>query len=293
MRSISPQYADLVSLLKPRLSAAIAASALAGYLLQRGDLTAGSGIVFLGVLALSAGCGALNNCQDRSLDRRLERTRGRPLPAGRISLAAALTLSALLMALGLGALALGPFPRSAAVGAAAAAFCYNGLYTPLKTRTALALVPGIACGALPPLIGWQAAGGTAWSVPAWGLMAVFGLWQPPHFWLVVLAHPADYRATGIPSMLQHFSPAQLARILFIWVTALGASILALPMAMGMHSAPLAALILADGAALLALFGQQLFLRGRPPRFSLLFAALNLSVLVALALIALHRTTGAL
>lgn len=282
--------ADLAGLSKLRLSLAIASSALAGYILQRGAVTPEAGVVFMAVLSVAAGCGALNNVQDRTLDATLTRTCGRPLPAGRVRPATALILAGMLMSAGLAALAAGPFPLSAALATAAAAACYNGLYTPMKRRTLHALTPGIVCGALPPLAGWLAAGGSARDPAVWALMVAFGLWQPPHFWLIVLAHPGDYGSGRLPSMLRLFSRAQLARILFAWVAALSLSLPALLLVLGRPDALLAAAMSVDTAALLGVFAWQLF--GRPePRLALLFASLNSSVLLAVALLVVRRLTG--
>lgn len=272
---------DIASVVKLRLSLPLAASALFGYLLRPGAPAAGAAGLFFSVLALSAGAGCLNNWQDRTLDRALARTRSRPLPAGRIGAGRALALAVLLLAAGLGGLLAGPNPGRAAAAGALAVLCYNAIYTPMKPRTLYALAPGIACGVLPPLIGWLAAGGGFHAGPIWTLMTIFGLWQPPHFWLLVLAHQEDYRTGPVPSMLAVFSQEQLARILFMWVVALAMALLALPLAAG-FSAGLVAAVVLDACVLVAFFALRLFARERPGNYRSLFAALNLAVFLAAA-----------
>ena len=94
---------------------------------------------------------------------------------------------------------------------------YNLIYTPLKRRTILAIVPGAVCGVLPILMGWMAAGGGLASPKVWILVVIFGVWQLPHFWLVVLANRRDYRSSGIPNMLGILSVRQLRKLVFVWV----------------------------------------------------------------------------
>ena len=296
--SASPRAAglrggDLARLLKLRLSLMIAAASVAGYFLCQDKISLGVAILFGSVLALSAGAGCLNNLQDRDTDRLFERTRCRPLPAGRISARLALLLAVALLVAGLLGLLAGPFPARAALAAGLAIVCYNGLYTPLKGRTILGLVPGIACGAMPPLIGWLAAGGQALAPPIWVLMAVFGLWQPPHFWLILLAHGDDYSTGPVPPMLALFSKRQLTRLLFVWVTAVGAGLTALPLGASVPSTALAILTLLNATALVGLCGYQLFARKTDPDYKLLFVYLNAAVFIGVALSVLQRMTGRL
>jgi protoheme IX farnesyltransferase len=119
----------------------------------------------------------------------------------------------------------------------------------------------------------------------WSLMMVFGLWQPPHFWLVVFAHPDDYLNGKLPSMLNVFSRAQLSRILFIWTAMLGLSMLALPLAIGMTSPPLYALELVNAVALIWVFGRRLL---KQPDDRTLFIVLNAAVLIGVGLVVLER-----
>ena len=107
---------------------------------------------------------ALNEVQERDLDARMERTRLRPIPRGAVSPRAAVLFASALGTLGFLLLRMASDFRPALLGLLAWGW-YNGLYTPLKRFSAFAVVPGAVIGALPPAMGWTAAGGDL-GVPA-------------------------------------------------------------------------------------------------------------------------------
>jgi len=94
---------------------------------------------------------------------------------------------------------------------------YNGVYTYSKRLTAFAVVPGALTGALPPLIGWLAAGGGFWDKPIIFLEFLFFTGQIPHFWLLVLKYGEEYSKAGIPALTNVFSLPQINRLTFTWV----------------------------------------------------------------------------
>ena len=155
--------------------------------------------------------------------------------------------------------------------------CYNGIYTPLKRTTVLAIIPGAVCGSLPVLVGWMAAGGGLESPKLWILMVVFGVWQLPHFWLVVLANQEDYRSSGIPNMLRILSPAQLRQLIFVWVTAFVVLTLCLPLYRVTVSETAAWALFANALILASLFALSLRVGGGARRYRRLFRCLNLSL----------------
>ena len=278
MRPTVP-LSDLISLLKLRLALAIAASALMGYWLHPAHTLQGALDVFASVLALAAGAGCLNNWQDRTLDIDSPRTRSRPLPAGRMRPGTALVLAWLLLFAGLIGLPPGN-PVSGPVVAGALAVClYNWIYTPLKSRTVFALVPGVLCGVLPPLVGWLAAGGGLERGPIWTLVTVYGLWQPPHYWLRLLACRADGGACGAPPVLALFSKAQLVRVVFVWILALAMALLILPLTFG-PAWPILVIVLSSVGLLVGSSAYVLLLHAKPGLYRLLFAAINATVFLA-------------
>ena len=115
--------------------------------------------------------------------------------------------------------------------AAIAAAWYNGIYTLLKRFTAFAAVPGAMVGIIPPAIGWTAGGGGCCRTPASSrLCFLFFMWQVPHFWLQVLHHGREYEQAGLPSLGRLMQASrQIGRITFIWICAVCARRLLLPL----------------------------------------------------------------
>lgn len=96
-------------------------------------------------------------------------------------------------------------------------FWYNGVYTPLKRKTAFAIIPGALVGALPPVAGWTAAGGDLLDGRIIMIAAYFFIWQIPHFWLLLMLYGNDYEKGGFPTLNRVFSPEQLKRITVMWL----------------------------------------------------------------------------
>ena len=216
----------LLELGKVRIAAMSVVSVAAGYVLAAGSFDAGIVPAVLGVFLLASGASALNQWQERDLDARMERTRGRPLPSGRVTPRYAL-LSATSMVV-LGAFSL--YPNWTAVGLGLfTVFWYNGIYTPLKRVTAFAAVPGGLVGALPPVIGWVCAGGNLLDPRIGAVAFFFFIWQIPHFWLLLMRIGDDYRRADLPSLTSVFSRRQLTRVTFIWMLATAVACLVFPL----------------------------------------------------------------
>jgi protoheme IX farnesyltransferase len=158
----------------------------------------------------------------------MERTRPRPLPSGALDPGAALVFAILLVASGSFVLLLPGGALAPNLGLLAVAV-YNGLYTPLKRRTAYALFAGAVAGALPPLMGWCMAGGDPLAPAILALTAFSYLWQVPHALLLMLRDKAELARAGIPTLAEDFSEAQLRRIAASWLIATGAIPLLLPL----------------------------------------------------------------
>ena len=258
-----------------------AASTLAGYALHPSPhAPAVAALLLAGVTLLTAGCSALNQVQERDVDARMERTRRRPVASGRLSARAGLAL-ALLPATG-GLLFLAAVGETAAGLGAFALLWYNGVYTPLKRLTAFAVLPGALCGALPPMIGWAAAGGQPGDYRIVLLAGLLCLWQIPHFWFFALKHRQDFLQAGLPTVFSRFSTEQIHRLALAWVFSLACATLLLP-AFGLLQHPTARLLcglvavgLAAGAGLRLLSGRAANLRGAP------FGRLNLALVLILS-----------
>lgn len=185
-----------LELTKPGITVFVAVTAVAGYLVASMPAAIPSVLFHLvvGITLSTAGSLALNQYLERRPDSVMLRTRGRPVPSGRISARRALLFGWLLVVAGTGHLWfwVGWVP---ALAAAAAAFLYDAVYTPLKLRSPLATPVGAVPGALPALIGWSAHSGT---VDARG-MILFGilfLWQLIHVLALGWNLRHDYERAG-------------------------------------------------------------------------------------------------
>jgi protoheme IX farnesyltransferase len=149
--------------------------------------------------ALSVGsANALNMYWEREGDKLMKRTRGRPLPSGRISANSALVFGVLIGILSIVILALFVNITTALLGVFALV-SYVGIYTPMKRRSPLALLIGAVPGAIPPLMGWTTVTNSIDS-PGLVLFLILLVWQIPHFLAIALYHKADYAAAGIKTV---------------------------------------------------------------------------------------------
>jgi heme o synthase len=191
---------DYVALAKPRLNVLVVASTIAGYLMAGGDTANVATLLWtvIGTGLVAAGASALNQIIERDSDSLMRRTRMRPLPDGRLSSGEALTFAVLLSGAGLLILAAGVNLLAAEVALATLA-SYAVVYTPLKRRTSYSTVIGAIPGALPPVIGWAAAGNSL-SRGAWVLFGIVFLWQLPHFLAIAWMYREDYARAGFPML---------------------------------------------------------------------------------------------
>ena len=194
--AVLSRVADLAALMKLRLNLLVLAAVATGYVL--GATTGVSlpqlGWVLAGVLLAGGGSSALNMAMEAERDRLMDRTRHRPVAAGRISKDEAVLFGALLSFAGVGVVALGGGWLAATLCATTIAL-YVAVYTPLKTRSTLNTWVGAIPGALPPLIGWAAATGGL-SMPALTLFGIIFFWQFPHFFAIASIYKDDYKRGG-------------------------------------------------------------------------------------------------
>jgi heme o synthase len=270
---------DALSIIKFPISAMSAFAALLGFLAAGSPPYRGAGVTALCVFALAAGASALNNIQDRAIDALMPRTSARPLPANRVHPRPMTALALLLIAAGSSGLVfLSPAPQSALAGIAAV-ILYNVLYTPLKKKTQLALIPGVACGVMPFVIGWLATGSGIAGARPWGLVTMFAVWQIPHFWLLILAHREDYRAVKIRTLLDTIPEPVMHRLLFIWAAGFAVVSLCALYYGGPRNGVLALLVIVSGIAIPPVFGACLALWRCSRGYRFLFHYLNLTACV--------------
>ena len=149
-------------------------------------------IIGTGLAAL--GANGLNQVAEVQPDGRMDRTRGRPLPARRMAVRRAFVVTTAMAASGVGILALRVNMLTAGLGLLAV-LLYLLLYTPMKKRGPACTLAGAVCGALPPMMGWSAATGRL-DLGAWVLGATLFVWQIPHFLSLAWLHRADYARGG-------------------------------------------------------------------------------------------------
>jgi protoheme IX farnesyltransferase len=218
-----------LDLIKIKISFLAALSTSAGFILANQGLSREMILPVLGVFFLASGSCALNQYQEREDDQRMERTRHRPIPSKKLLPSIALRIS--LGLLFIGSIILFWRANGSALGLGLfAVFWYNGVYTPLKRKSAFAAIPGALIGAIPPLIGWVSGKGFFSLDPQ--ILAIsffFFIWQVPHFWLLLLRFGRDYEKAGLLSLSKTFTPAQLSRITFVWIFATAATCMMIPL----------------------------------------------------------------
>jgi len=194
------QPEDFFQLLKPRVMSLVVFTGATGLVVAPGSINPFVAAIAILCIAVGAGAaGALNMALEGETDALMRRTRGRPVAAGRIRKNDAMIFGCVLSLFSV--MLLGMNSNWLAAGLLALTIVYYaGFYTlMLKRRTPQNIVIGGAAGALPPVIGWAAATGTApW--PAWLLFGIIFLWTPPHSWALALYSAGDYAKAGIPMM---------------------------------------------------------------------------------------------
>lgn len=201
---------------KVRITSAVALSTFLGYVLYAESVGIQVLWPVLGIFMLAMASSALNHYQERDYDALMDRTKHRPIPSGRISAAGALQVSMVLALSGSLILWLSAGFVALQLGLLALLW-YNAVYTPLKRKTAYAVVPGSLIGAIPPLVGWVGAGGDLLQPRILMVAFFFFIWQIPHFWLLLLRLGPQYARAGFPSLMDIHTPLQLRRLTFIWI----------------------------------------------------------------------------
>lgn len=208
----------LLDLNKVKITIAVTFTTFAGYVLAKNTVDWSVLIVLLGIFILACGSAALNHYQDSDKDAIMERTKNRPIPSGKISPKMVFVIAIVELVLGTVILYMGSNMLATQLGLLAFIW-YNGIYTPLKKKTAFAVFPGSIIGALPPMVGWVAGGGSL-SDPRLVILAFFFfIWQVPHFWLLMLKYGKEYQKAGYPSITDKIGTFQIKMATFVWVFA--------------------------------------------------------------------------
>lgn len=243
--------------------------------------------VLFGTLLLACGSAVFNHYQERNIDLLMERTKSRPIPSGRISAKKAFNIGVILTLVG--SLILLFFVNQIAfVLGILNLIWYNLIYTPLKRKTSLAIIPGSIVGAIPPAIGWVAARGYLFDFRILVISFFFFIWQIPHFWLLMLKLDGDYKSANLPTVTNLFSKTQLARITFSWTVATGLSSILIPITLKIsNSVTLFIIILLTITIIISSFKLLRFSENNFPTISA-FRSINLFVLSVIVVLSLNK-----
>jgi protoheme IX farnesyltransferase len=197
LRGLVSAYLELA---KARLATLVVLTTIVGYVLAaRGAFDPITLLwTVLGTALTAFGANILNQWLEADRDRRMERTRNRPLPAGRVSRRTALVWGIISAGIGLAVLDT-TTNRLTALLSLGVIGLYVLVYTPLKVRTPLNTVVGAVCGAVPPMMGWTAATGRL-ELGAWILGGILFVWQVPHFLALAWMYRDDYARGGFRMM---------------------------------------------------------------------------------------------
>ncbi|MEX0718125.1 MAG: heme o synthase [Planctomycetaceae bacterium] len=195
--ALASRFADYLELTKPRIAALALLTVMVGYTLGAADHWRLAPLLhaLAGVALVAAGSSALNQFLEWRTDALMRRTASRPLPSGRIAPIEALAFGSALGIAGVAYLALRVNALTAALSAATLVL-YVFAYTPAKRTTGLCTTIGAIPGAMPPVLGWAAAGGAL----DHGALALFGilfLWQFPHFLAIGWLYRDEYAGAGL------------------------------------------------------------------------------------------------
>lgn len=214
-------FTDFKEITKARLAVSVVFSSIAGYLLGF-DANHPFDYKVLIMLAVGGYCmvgasNAYNQIIEKDLDVLMDRTKNRPVPAGRMTVTTAFVIAIILTLIGLGIL-YSINPKTAMFGAVSI-FLYTSIYTPLKTVTPLAVFVGAIPGAIPFMLGWVAATGD-FGIEAGTLFMVQFFWQFPHFWAIGWFLFEDYEKGGffmLPTGKRDKSTALQVILYTIWL----------------------------------------------------------------------------
>jgi protoheme IX farnesyltransferase len=207
---------DWFELSKLKIMIPVSLTGFTGYFVFDPHLSAGILLTSSGILLMAIAASVLNQIQEVELDRKMIRTHDRPLPSDRIKKFHATLFFLFTLITGITIVYYAGNFRAALTGLITIAW-YNGVYTYSKKITAFAVIPGAVTGALPPLIGWVAAGGGVWDKPIIFIEFLMFTGQIPHFWLLILKYGEEYKLAGIPNLTDIFNRTQINRLTLSWV----------------------------------------------------------------------------
>lgn len=283
--NISTIIEILSELTKFRITFFVAVTTIVGYLIHNGGFDLNLVLPTFGVLILACGASALNEWQERNYDSKMKRTKSRPIPSGRITANNAFSISLVFIIIGSALLALDSI--NVMLLGLFTLIWYNAVYTPLKQKTAIAIFPGSLVGALPPLIGWVASGGSISDPKILVLSSFMFIWQIPHFWLLLLMYDDQYKEAGFPTLSKMFTFNQITKITFMWISILVISSLMFYLS-GISISIVANIFLGLAGMLTLLFSWSVIKADKKEIFGKKFLLINAYVLSVLIVISVEN-----
>jgi protoheme IX farnesyltransferase len=193
--SLLTRVQDYAQLTKMRLASLVVFSAAMAYMTVPGQVNwIGLFWLTVGGFLVTGSANGFNQIIERDLDRKMDRTRLRPLPDLRISVAEAWLVCIVSGAVGIFILTYFMNVRSGLLGALAIVL-YALVYTPMKKQSPFSVFVGAVPGAIPPLLGYVAAT-DGFTLQAWVLFSIQFIWQFPHFWAIAWVLHDDYKKAG-------------------------------------------------------------------------------------------------
>ncbi len=240
-------FKSFLALCKPRVSMLIVFTAMIGMFLATPNMVPLQ-ILLAGTIGIgmASGAAAAFNCLiEQSIDAKMARTRGRPLPTGQVTSNQTFIFATVTATIGLAILYFYVNPLT--MWLTLATFVgYAVIYTVfLKPATPLNIVIGGLSGAMPPALGWAAVTGAV-SAEAWILVLIIFAWTPPHFWALALYRRDEYAKSGLP-MLPVTHGEEYTRLQILLYTIILVAVTLMPFAMRMSGfIYLASALLLDG-----------------------------------------------
>ena len=233
INSFGASVKNFFALCKPRVTALIVFTAMIGMFLATPSMVPLDILIAATVgIGMASGAAAAFNCLiEQSIDAKMARTRGRPLPTGQVTSSQTAVFATVTACIGLSILYFLVNPLT--MWLTLATFVgYAVIYTVfLKPATPLNIVIGGLSGAMPPALGWAAVTGTV-SAEAWVLVLIIFAWTPPHFWALALYRREEYAKSGLP-MLPVTHGEEYTRLQILLYTIILVAVTLLPFAMSM------------------------------------------------------------
>ncbi len=186
-------FKDWMVFTKMRLASLVILSAIAGYLFAGGGFDLGLLLLTIGGTFVIGASNGMNQIIERNLDKKMDRTKNRPIPAGRMTVKQGLIIVIICLAIGITLLAFINFKTT--FWGFVSFLLYSFVYTPLKPKTPWAVFVGAIPGAFPPFLGALAYLDEYTLIPGILFMVQF-MWQFPHFWAIAWVLYDDYKHGG-------------------------------------------------------------------------------------------------